>query len=50
MTSHKGSKGEAKFMKFGLFYEWPNPTLRDWKGLFEEGLEEIQYSEEMGSH
>ncbi len=30
-------------MKFGLFYEWPNPTLRDWKSLFEEGLEEIQF-------
>ena len=35
-------------MKFGLFYEWPNPTLRNWKTLFEEGVEEIQYSEEMG--
>ena len=35
-------------MKFGLFYEWPNPTMRDWKSLFEEGLEEIQYSEEVG--
>ena len=35
-------------MKFGLFYEWPNPELRDWKTLFEEGVEEIQYSEEMG--
>jgi hypothetical protein len=35
-------------MKFGLFCEWPNPEVRDWKSLFEEGLEEIQYSEEMG--
>jgi len=35
-------------MQFGLFYEWPNPTLRDWKTLYEEGVEEIQYSEEMG--
>lgn len=35
-------------MKFGLFYEWPNPEIRDWKSLFEQGLEEIQYSEEMG--
>jgi alkanesulfonate monooxygenase SsuD/methylene tetrahydromethanopterin reductase-like flavin-dependent oxidoreductase (luciferase family) len=35
-------------MKFGLFYEWPNPELRDWKSLFEEGIEQIQYSEEMG--
>jgi hypothetical protein len=24
-------------MQFGLFYEWPNPTLRQWKTLFEEG-------------
>jgi alkanesulfonate monooxygenase SsuD/methylene tetrahydromethanopterin reductase-like flavin-dependent oxidoreductase (luciferase family) len=35
-------------MKFGLFYEWPNPALRDWKSLFDEGVEQIQYSEEMG--
>ena len=35
-------------MKFGLFYEWPNPTLRNWKTLFEEGVEQIRYSEEMG--
>lgn len=35
-------------MQFGLFYEWPNPAVRDWKSLFEEGIEEIQYSEEMG--
>jgi hypothetical protein len=35
-------------MKFGLFYEWPNPTLRNWKTLFEEGVEQIQYSEEVG--
>ena len=35
-------------MQFGLFYEWPNPTLRNWKTLFEEGVEQIQYSEEMG--
>lgn len=35
-------------MQFGLFYEWPNPTLRPWKTLFEEGVEQIQYSEEQG--
>lgn len=35
-------------MQFGLFYEWPNPTLRNWKTLFEEGVEQIQYSEELG--
>ena len=35
-------------MQFGLFYEWPNPTLRDWKTLFEEGIEQIQYSEALG--
>jgi alkanesulfonate monooxygenase SsuD/methylene tetrahydromethanopterin reductase-like flavin-dependent oxidoreductase (luciferase family) len=35
-------------MQFGLFYEWPNPTLRAWKTLFEEGVEQIQYSEELG--
>jgi alkanesulfonate monooxygenase SsuD/methylene tetrahydromethanopterin reductase-like flavin-dependent oxidoreductase (luciferase family) len=35
-------------MKFGLFYEWPNPTLRDWRVLFEEGVEQIQYSEALG--
>jgi hypothetical protein len=36
-------------MQFGLFYEWPNPTLRQWKTLFEEGVEQIQYSEALGS-
>jgi alkanesulfonate monooxygenase SsuD/methylene tetrahydromethanopterin reductase-like flavin-dependent oxidoreductase (luciferase family) len=35
-------------MQFGLFYEWPNPTLRPWRTLFEEGVEQIQYSEAMG--
>lgn len=35
-------------MQFGLFYEWPNPTLRDWKTLFAEGVEEIQHSETLG--
>ena len=35
-------------MQFGLFYEWPNPTLRNWKLLFEEGVEQIQYSEALG--
>jgi hypothetical protein len=38
----------SRSMMFGLFYEWPNPRLRDWKRLFEEGVEQIQYSEEMG--
>ncbi len=32
-------------MKFGLFYKWPNPAIRNWKTLFEEGVEQIQYSE-----
>jgi alkanesulfonate monooxygenase SsuD/methylene tetrahydromethanopterin reductase-like flavin-dependent oxidoreductase (luciferase family) len=35
-------------MQFGLFYEWPNPTLRNWKLLFEEGVQQIQYSEALG--
>ena len=35
-------------MKFGLFLEWPNPTMRNWKTLFEEGVQQVQYSEEMG--
>jgi alkanesulfonate monooxygenase SsuD/methylene tetrahydromethanopterin reductase-like flavin-dependent oxidoreductase (luciferase family) len=35
-------------MQFGLFYEWPNPTLRNWKTLFEEGVQQIQYSETLG--
>ena len=35
-------------MQFGLFLEWPNPTLRNWKTLFEEGVQQIQYSEELG--
>ena len=35
-------------MNFGLFCEWPNPGIRQWKTLFEEGVEHIQYSEEVG--
>ena len=35
-------------MQFGLFYEWPNQTLRNWKLLFEEGVQQIQYSEALG--
>jgi alkanesulfonate monooxygenase SsuD/methylene tetrahydromethanopterin reductase-like flavin-dependent oxidoreductase (luciferase family) len=35
-------------VQFGLFYEWPNPDLRDWRRLFEEGVEQIQYAEELG--
>jgi alkanesulfonate monooxygenase SsuD/methylene tetrahydromethanopterin reductase-like flavin-dependent oxidoreductase (luciferase family) len=35
-------------MQFGLFYEWPNPTLRHWKTLFEEGVQQIQCSEALG--
>jgi alkanesulfonate monooxygenase SsuD/methylene tetrahydromethanopterin reductase-like flavin-dependent oxidoreductase (luciferase family) len=35
-------------MKFGLFFEWPNPELRDWQRLFEEGIEQIQLAEELG--
>jgi alkanesulfonate monooxygenase SsuD/methylene tetrahydromethanopterin reductase-like flavin-dependent oxidoreductase (luciferase family) len=35
-------------MKLGLFFEWPNPQTRDWKTLFEEGIEEIQLAEELG--
>lgn len=35
-------------MQFGLFYEWPNPDLRNWKLLFEEGVQQIQYSEALG--
>jgi alkanesulfonate monooxygenase SsuD/methylene tetrahydromethanopterin reductase-like flavin-dependent oxidoreductase (luciferase family) len=42
------SDDEEHTMQFGLFYEWPNPTLRNWKTLFEEGVEQIQYSETLG--
>jgi alkanesulfonate monooxygenase SsuD/methylene tetrahydromethanopterin reductase-like flavin-dependent oxidoreductase (luciferase family) len=35
-------------MKFGVFYEWPNPQVEDWKGLFEQGIEQIQLAEEAG--
>ncbi len=35
-------------MNYGLFCEWPNPGIRKWKTLFEEGVEHIQYSEEVG--
>jgi alkanesulfonate monooxygenase SsuD/methylene tetrahydromethanopterin reductase-like flavin-dependent oxidoreductase (luciferase family) len=39
---------EERSVKFGMFYEWPNPARGDWKRLFEEGVEQIQYAEEMG--
>jgi alkanesulfonate monooxygenase SsuD/methylene tetrahydromethanopterin reductase-like flavin-dependent oxidoreductase (luciferase family) len=35
-------------MQLGLFFEWPNPSTGDWKRLFEEGIEQIQYAEELG--
>ncbi len=35
-------------MRVGLFYEWPNPELRDWKQFFEESIEQIQLAEELG--
>ena len=35
-------------MQFGMFYEWPNPSLGNWKRLFDEGVAQIQYAEEMG--
>ena len=35
-------------MRFGLFYEWPNPQASDWSRLFEESIEQIQYAEELG--
>jgi alkanesulfonate monooxygenase SsuD/methylene tetrahydromethanopterin reductase-like flavin-dependent oxidoreductase (luciferase family) len=35
-------------MKLGIFYEWPNPEVGDWQRLFEEGIEQIQYAEELG--
>jgi alkanesulfonate monooxygenase SsuD/methylene tetrahydromethanopterin reductase-like flavin-dependent oxidoreductase (luciferase family) len=35
-------------VKLGVFFEWPNPEIRDWRRLFEEGIEEIQLAEELG--
>ena len=35
-------------MRFGLFYEWPNPGLENWQTLFEQGIEQIRYSEQLG--
>jgi alkanesulfonate monooxygenase SsuD/methylene tetrahydromethanopterin reductase-like flavin-dependent oxidoreductase (luciferase family) len=35
-------------MRFGLFYEWPNPEAGDWRRLFEESFEQMQYAEELG--
>ncbi len=35
-------------MKFGLFFEWPNPELRQFKDIFDEGLEQIKLSESLG--
>jgi alkanesulfonate monooxygenase SsuD/methylene tetrahydromethanopterin reductase-like flavin-dependent oxidoreductase (luciferase family) len=35
-------------LKFGLFYEWPNPETGDWRRLFDESIEQIQLAEEVG--
>ncbi len=35
-------------MQFGLFFEWPNPQISDWRRLFEESIEQIQLAEELG--
>ena len=35
-------------MKFGLFFEWPNPEFREFKDIFSEGLEQIKLSESLG--
>jgi alkanesulfonate monooxygenase SsuD/methylene tetrahydromethanopterin reductase-like flavin-dependent oxidoreductase (luciferase family) len=35
-------------VRFGLFCEWPNPAASDWKRVFEEGVEQIQYAEALG--
>ena len=35
-------------MKFGVFYEWPNPSNGDWRRLFDQGMEQIRFAEEMG--
>ena len=31
-------------LKFGLFFEWPNPELREFKDIFAEGLDQIKLS------
>jgi len=35
-------------LKFGLFFEWPNPELREYRDIFSEGLEQIKLSESLG--
>ena len=35
-------------LKFGLFFEWPNPELREFKDIFAEGLDQIKLSESLG--
>lgn len=35
-------------MKVGLFFEWPNPEIRDWKQVFDESIEQVQLAEELG--
>src|SRR5581483_11376720 len=51
-VAHSGSVRDGALqypaMKLGLFFEWPNPEVRDWQRLFEEGIEQIQLAEEMG--
>ena len=35
-------------MKFGLFMEWPNPDVREFKEIFDDGIDQIKLSEELG--
>ena len=35
-------------MKFGLFMEWPNPDVREFKEIFNDGIDQIKLSEELG--
>jgi len=35
-------------LKFGLFMEWPNPDIREFKEIFNDGIDQIKLSEELG--
>jgi alkanesulfonate monooxygenase SsuD/methylene tetrahydromethanopterin reductase-like flavin-dependent oxidoreductase (luciferase family) len=35
-------------LKVGLFFEWPNPDLHEWREVFNQSIEQIQLAEELG--
>src|SRR5688500_16828283 len=48
VADRRTQERRSGFVRIGMFYEWPNPSLGGWQRLFEDSLEQIQYAEELG--